>query len=103
MRDNTKANCWEFMKCGREPGGLNSESLGVCPATTWDRFVGVNGGRNAGRVCWAVVGTLCGGEVQATYAKKIGACQRCPFYSLVTGQEGRSTRYRLPERGAPEP
>lgn len=26
-------NCWEFMRCGREVGGKNTEKLGVCPVS----------------------------------------------------------------------
>lgn len=28
-----KLNCWEFKKCGREPGGLKARERGACPAT----------------------------------------------------------------------
>jgi len=28
-----KLNCWEFKKCGRQPGGPKVAELGVCPAT----------------------------------------------------------------------
>jgi len=27
-----KYNCWEFKKCGREPGGEKADRLGICPA-----------------------------------------------------------------------
>ena len=47
-------NCWEHKKCGREPGGSETESLGVCPAAVESRLDGVHGGRNAGRACWIV-------------------------------------------------
>jgi hypothetical protein len=39
-----RLNCWEFKKCGREPGGHKVEELGVCPATTDKEFNGVNKG-----------------------------------------------------------
>jgi len=42
-----KPNCWEFKQCGREPGGLLSDELGVCPASTETRLDGVHGGKNA--------------------------------------------------------
>lgn len=29
-----RQNCWEFKKCGREPGGAKASELGVCPAAT---------------------------------------------------------------------
>lgn len=76
-------NCWEFKKCGREPGGIKAEDLGVCLAATEKKLNGVHGGKNAGRACWAVCGTLCGGEVQGTFADKIGNCKVCDFYKLV--------------------
>jgi hypothetical protein len=27
-----KQNCWEYMKCGREPGGEKVAELGICRA-----------------------------------------------------------------------
>ena len=76
-------NCWEHKQCGREPQGRNTASLGVCPAATEVRLEGVHGGRNAGRACWVVAGTLCGGEVQGTFARKFSNCEKCDFYQLV--------------------
>ena len=72
-----KLNCWEFKKCGREPGGVHVRELGVCPAATEGRLDAVHGGRKAGRACWVVAGTLCKGETQGTFAVKFGACEAC--------------------------
>ena len=83
----TRMNCWEFEECGREPGGKNSEELGVCPAPIEKKVDGINRGKNAGRSCWAIAGTLCDGKVQGTYAEKLGNCLQCDFYALVRGQE----------------
>lgn len=80
-------NCWEFKKCGREPGGARVAELGVCPAGTDSRLNPVHGGRNGGRSCWVVAGTLCGGEVQGTFAAKFRNCKRCEFYGLVKKEE----------------
>jgi len=88
-------NCWEFKKCGREPGGIKEEELGVCPAAELDKYEGINGGRKGGRVCWALVGTLCGGRVQGIFAKKTGTCKDCDFYKYVCKQEGKDFRYAL--------
>jgi hypothetical protein len=82
-----KTNCWEFKKCGREPGGSKVGELGVCIAATDETQDGRNCGTNAGRVCWALVGTLCGGQVQGTFAIKIGNCLKCEFYKTVKEQE----------------
>ena len=88
----SKRNCWEFEKCGREPGGERSDN-GVCPAATETKLNGVHEGRNAGRACWVVAGTLCGGEIQGTFAKKYKNCEQCSFYQVVQDEEG--PRYRL--------
>ena len=82
-----KKNCWEFMQCGREPLGKNVKELGVCPAAAFEKLDGANGGVNAGRTCWLIAGTLCGGEVQGTYARKYQSCTECEFYQSVNGEE----------------
>lgn len=33
----SRTNCWEYFKCGREPGGSKVDELGVCPAATEER------------------------------------------------------------------
>jgi hypothetical protein len=76
-------NCWEFTKCGREPGGERAADLGVCPVTTQTKCDGVNRGTNAGRACWLVSGTLCGGEVQGHFAQKLASCADCNSYKQV--------------------
>jgi hypothetical protein len=91
--DIMKLNCWEFKKCGREPGGVNVGELGVCPATTEKRLDGMYGGKNSGRTCWVVAGTYCEGEVQGTFGKKFGNCSKCDFYNLVKEEE--SPNYTL--------
>jgi hypothetical protein len=83
-----KVNCWEFKKCGREPGGAKAADLGVCPAAANAGAAGINEGRNGGRICWALTGTLCGGRVQGTFAEKLLNCMDCEFYQLVKAEEG---------------
>ncbi len=83
-----KKNCWEVMKCGREPGGMNAEELGVCPASTDSRLEGVHGGKHAGRGCWVIAGTFCDGVVQGTFAQKYKDCTVCEFYRQVRREEG---------------
>lgn len=61
-----KLNCWEFKKCGREK---NSD----CPAIM----------KKAGKLCWMVAGTMCGGEVQGTFVEKVGNCKKCDFYHYM--------------------
>lgn len=78
-----KQNCWEFKKCGREPGGPKVADLGVCPAAISGASDGINGGKNGGRYCWAVTGTFCGGKVQGTFAQKQLSCMSCDFFKQV--------------------
>jgi hypothetical protein len=85
-----KKNCWEYQQCGREPGGKNLDEAGVCPAATDERFDGINNGKNSGRFCWAVAGTLCKGKVQGTFAKKFMDWLKCPFYLIVEREEDSS-------------
>ena len=83
-----KKNCWELKGCGRERGGRNEKELGVCPTAADERLNGVHGGINAGRACWVVAGTFCHGEVQGTFAQKLGDCTFCNFFKLVKEEEG---------------
>ena len=78
-------NCWEFMNCGREPGGLKVDKLGICPAATNTCFHGMNRGKAGGRACWNIEGTLC----KETSGEKQLSCANCPFFMKVKQQEGR--------------
>ena len=84
-----KKNCWEFMKCGREPGGKNVKELGVCPATIEIRVDGIHDGKNAGRCCWAIAGTFCKGKPQGTFVDKFKDCMECDFFKIVSQEEDR--------------
>ncbi len=64
------SKCWQFTKCGREPNGNYTHDLGVCPASTAFEADGYCGGRNGGRVCAFISGTLCGGVVQGATVDK---------------------------------
>ncbi len=83
----TKQNCWEHKKCGRQPGGHKAAELGICPASMEQGLNGAHGGSNAGRACWVVAGSLCGGKIQGTYAKKLLNCWRCDFMNRVKQEE----------------
>lgn len=85
-----KENCWEYMKCGREPGGINADVLGICPTSIALKYDGINGGKCAGRYCWFVAGTFCHDEIQGTFAAKIKNCIKCPFFMMVAQQEGKT-------------
>jgi hypothetical protein len=85
--NKAKINCWEFKKCGRQPGGAHIHDLGVCPAAVEERLDGTHGGKNGGRSCWVMAGTLCKGEIQGTFAQKYKNCEICDFYKKVKGEE----------------
>mgnify|MGYP001548984941 CR=1 FL=1 len=87
MSENKKMNCWEFKKCGREPGGDKVDELGVCPVAEERNADGIHNGTNGGRCCWVVAGSLCKGEKQGSYADKFGDCHKCDFYNKVRQEE----------------
>lgn len=82
-----KLNCWEYKKCGRQPSGINVAELGVCPAAIEERVDGMNSGKNAGRLCWAIAGTLCFDKVKGTFANRLKTCLDCDFLKLVAREE----------------
>ena len=81
-------NCWEFKKCERQAGGKNVPEYGVCPAFEESKLDGEHDGCNAGRTCWVVAGTFCGGDHQGTFADKQKNCAKCDFYRHVRDEEG---------------
>jgi hypothetical protein len=86
-------NCWEYKKCGREVGGSSVQQLGVCPAALDLRWDGINGGINAGRFCWYVVGTFCDGDIQGTFAAKYRKCIQCEFFLKVDMESGKMFKF----------
>ncbi len=62
-------NCWELKKCGWQAEGPKTAELGVCPAYP-----------THGSHCARVAGALCGGQVQGSFAMKVGNCMQCDFY-----------------------
>jgi len=87
MAKERKKNCWEIMRCGREMSGHNKD-IGICPAAMTKELHKTHGGTHAGRACWIVAGTMCGGKPQGVFAQKFKKCERCPFYQLVKKEEG---------------
>ncbi|MHC4470080.1 MAG: two-CW domain-containing protein [Planctomycetota bacterium] len=83
-----RMNCWDYLACGREPGGENCHLEGACPAAVDGEADGINSGTNGGRVCWAISGTFCGTRAQGTEASKILSCFGCGFFTRVIQEEG---------------
>lgn len=79
-----RANCWEVLSCGRGPEGDRPH----CPAATDLTADGINGGRNAGRVCWAIAGTFCEGLPDGAHATNLASCLGCSFFRQVLEEEG---------------
>ena len=76
--ENRLLNCWEILNCGREKGGDKVEELGECVASK----------EGLGHSCWAVAGTLCGCEIQGTFAQRFGLCNVCEVFKLYNRPQG---------------
>lgn len=88
-----KLNCWEYIQCGREPQGTKTGESGICPAAEDSSFDGINSGKQAGRICWAVAGTLCKGKRQGSFAEKRSTEILHPLVmgrSMVTSWQGQN-------------
>lgn len=83
-----KQNCWEFKNCGRQEGGHNTASLGVCPASTLGSATGYLDGVNGGRACTYITGTFCGGTIQGTHKEKEKNCGSCDFFKQLRKEHG---------------
>lgn len=84
----TRINCWEIKKCGRELGGNKVHDMGVCPANSNNHCNNINNGKNAGRICWAIAGTFCGGKIQGDFAQKSVSCMGCEVFKQIKKEEG---------------
>ena len=74
------------MKCGRALGGTNASIYGLCPLTTALTEDVFKSGKNGGRICWAVAGSLCS-VTQGKFAWEIPSCLECDFYMKVVNEE----------------
>jgi hypothetical protein len=101
MERHQVKNCWEIKKCGRQESGAGNQDINVCPAASNEACDGINRGRNGGRICWAITGTLCGGQAQGIFALKIDSCLKCEVLQAVSEEEGPDFVLR-PEEILPE-
>jgi hypothetical protein len=83
-------NCWEFRRCGREPGGRLASQEGVCRAAVYEPADGYLGGTNGGTACCFIKGTVCeeSRHHQATYRGKSEGCWDCAFYRMLRREHG---------------
>jgi CheY-like chemotaxis protein len=82
-----KLNCWEFHGCDVEPLSDYVIDYRVCAATWTEELHGVHGGKNAGRACWAVVGSMSCGDRENICLHAV-TCEECDFYKAVMEEEG---------------
>jgi hypothetical protein len=78
------------MKCGRQLGGKKTKELGVCPAAMEKETDGIYGGKNGGRCCYIIEGTLCEGKIQGKFEEKVHDCMQCVFFKFVCNEERRN-------------
>ena len=67
-RLNKARPCWETRKC-------SLEIKQNCPA--WEFRVG--------NLCWFINGTVCDGEIQESWRKKMRICQKCVVFQAIFG------------------
>jgi hypothetical protein len=84
---STKINCWDFKRCNRNMENKRVKELISCPVFTETRLNGINGGKNGGRSCWLIPGTLCGRRIQRSLISKSLTCKLCDFKSFVLREE----------------
>lgn len=85
---NKKINCWDFMKCGKGPGGSRVEEAGICPIAEETMADGLNGGENGGRICWIIAENCCIEDVSCSEFHRKTSCFSCEFRYKVTMEEG---------------
>lgn len=66
MESDKNMRCWTYKACGHEKDLL-------CPAVT----------ENAGKSCWLVPKTLCGGNVHGEHTQRTKSCEGCAFYIYI--------------------
>jgi hypothetical protein len=66
MESNRNMRCWHYNECGHEKDSL-------CPATA----------KSAGRSCWLVAKTKCGGKVHGEHTQRVKSCGGCPYYIYI--------------------
>ncbi len=84
----SKLNCWEYMECGRGPGGFGTHEAGVCNIAKEIAANGLNGGVNGGRLCWLIAEKCSSEEVKCSNYHNKNSCFSCKFRYKVSAEEG---------------
>ena len=66
LEEKRPVNCWEVKKC-------SEHKREKCPA--WEF--------NCGQLCWFINGTICNGETQDNWQKKMKMCQQCEVFQKI--------------------
>ena len=82
MKTQPRINCWEFLHCNFGPNSKHP-----CPTVTDETSNGVNGGMNAGRICWTITDTTCFDKPMGQFAEKKKICFSCGFFHMVRKEE----------------
>lgn len=94
----SKINCWEYKKCGRQPGGHKAVEIGICPAAYDIAADGANGGKNGGRICWSIVGNINNDSPHQLLNRRNCNCFDCDFFYKVSNEEGQDFLVCLADR-----
>ncbi|CAK8720920.1 hypothetical protein KKHLCK_10120 [Candidatus Electrothrix laxa] len=88
MKPDNPLNCWQFKKCGREPGGKNVLQTGVCSVAIEIEADGIHKGKNGGRCCWVITNSALDEDTPHGFClNKIQGCRECNFYLFVKKSE----------------
>jgi CheY-like chemotaxis protein len=82
-----KLNCWEFRKCGKTPFDGTTDRANICPVSIEVQLDGIHGGKNAGRACWTIAGSMCDNGLQGSVFEKYNTCEKCSFYLALKEEE----------------
>jgi DNA-binding XRE family transcriptional regulator len=66
MEGKISADCWEVRQCPED-------KRQKCPA--WEF--------SCGQLCWFINGTICNGETQVNWQKKMNMCKQCEVFQKI--------------------
>lgn len=81
------------MRCGRGSSRNNIIESRICNAAIDYKSDGINEGKNGGRICWAIVGTLCNNHSRELICgirkwRSTQSCLSCSFFKKVKKEQG---------------
>jgi len=79
----------------KHSGNNGKKKCSECPVPSNANYNGINGGKNGGRVCWIILGTLCNENQQLVGTRQLEGCADCDFYRAVKEEEGKDLCLRL--------